>query len=151
LLAGKRSIFENAMESWRYYEQGKVAASESGVGAFEVHTAAQQAFVLVDIDRSAEAVNLLASARTRAINSSSTLLRSWLAAAHGEALAASQQNKESLQAFDDASNLLSKGAIVSDGPYVVLDSVIWIVGAVMPWQGLVNQLRSVYLTCVGQP
>lgn len=54
---------------------------------------------------------------------SSALLRCWLAAAHGEALAANNQRDESLRAFDTASQLLPREASDPDGPYVVLDAV----------------------------
>jgi hypothetical protein len=50
-------------------------------------------------------------------------LRSWLAAAHGETLAANGQRDESLHAFDIAADLLPVEATDPDGRYVALDSV----------------------------
>jgi hypothetical protein len=124
MLAGWQALdLRKAMDSWQHYELAKAAANESDSEAFEIHTAAQQAFVLIDLDRPSEAVNLVASARARAAKSSPPLLRSWLAAAHGEALAASLDYSGSLQAFDDAAKILPTDIISTEGPYVALDPV----------------------------
>jgi hypothetical protein len=125
MLAGWQALdLRNAKQSWQCYERAKAAASESNSEAFVAHAAAQQAFVLIDVDRSAEAVALVAQARERAAKSSPTVLRSWLAAAHGEALAANMDHSASLRAFDDAAYLLSVDAVpATEGPYIVLDQV----------------------------
>lgn len=47
----------------------------------------------------------------------------WLAAAHGETLAANNQRDDSLRAFDTAAALLPADHSDPDGPYVVLDAV----------------------------
>ncbi|MFD8498271.1 hypothetical protein [Amycolatopsis sp. NPDC059657] len=123
-LAGWQSLdIGNLAESWEHYENGKSAAKESGNAAFEVHTAAEQAFVLLDLGETNSAVDLLSSTRTQAKRSTDLLLRAWLAAAHGEALAADGQRSASLRAFDQADTLLPERASRADGPYVVLDSV----------------------------
>jgi hypothetical protein len=113
----------NLAESWRHYELGKTAARESGIPAFEAHTAAEQAFVLLDLGENALAVELLTSTRVHTARNTDSLLRAWLAAAHGEALAADGQRSASLHAFDQAAALLSAEVSNSDGPYVVLDPV----------------------------
>ncbi|MFB9908483.1 hypothetical protein [Allokutzneria oryzae] len=123
-LAGWQALdLGNAAASWQYYDRGRVAAAESAKVAFEVHVIAEQAFVLLDVDRAADAVQLLSTARVKARNSAPLLLRSWLAAAHGEALAAAGQKNESLRAFDKAAALLPSETTNVDGPYVVLDAV----------------------------
>jgi hypothetical protein len=68
-------------------------------------------------------VELVADARARAAKSSPPLLRSWLAAAHGEALAANLDYSGSLHAFDDAAKLLPADTITTEGPYVALNPV----------------------------
>jgi hypothetical protein len=124
MLAGWQALDRrNAMESWQFYERAKNAAMESNSEAFIAHTAAQQGFVLIDIEKPAEAVGMLGDARRRADKASSPLLRSWIAAAHGETLAADNQRSQSLAAFDEAANLLSSHPDSSDGPYVALDRV----------------------------
>ncbi|GAB3147002.1 hypothetical protein GCM10027258_39720 [Amycolatopsis stemonae] len=109
--------------SWQFYESAKDAARESGDVAFEVHTAAEQAFVLIDVGETASAVELLCATERRAQPVTGRLLRSWLAAAHGEALAADGQRVASLRAFDRAAALLPTDVSTADGPYVVLDPV----------------------------
>ncbi|MBE8516009.1 hypothetical protein ILP97_00445 [Amycolatopsis sp. H6(2020)] len=110
-------------DSWQFYERAKAAARESGDAAFEVHTSAEQAFVLLDVGETASAVELLGATERRAQRVAGRLLRSWLAAAHGEALAADGQRSASLKAFDRAAGLLPADVSAVDGPYVVLDPV----------------------------
>lgn len=113
----------NVAESWRHYEQANVAALESNVPSFKALATAGRAFVLVDVGESATAVELLGTACETAKRTCSPLLRSWLAAAHGETLAANGQRNECLHAFDTAETLLPDDTADPDGPYIALDSV----------------------------
>lgn len=123
MLAGWQALdLGDCVRSWQFYERAKVAAIESRSKIFEVHSAAQQAFVLIDVEKPAEAVDLLDYARRQAAGSSTALLRSWLAAAYGEALAANNERFASLKALDEAISLLPNQSVSSDGPYVALDS-----------------------------
>lgn len=123
-LAGWQALdLGEAAESWRHYEDAKNAARQSGAAAFEAHAAAEQAFVLVDVGESESAADLLAETRRAAEDTCSRLLRAWLAAAHGEALAANAQRTASLCAFDVAATLLPDDSAETDGPYVVLDPI----------------------------
>ncbi|MEU5847275.1 hypothetical protein [Saccharopolyspora shandongensis] len=123
-LAGWQALdLGKSTESWQHYEQAKRAARESSAGSFEVHTAAEQAFVLLDIGETRAAVELLAVTRQKAEATCSRLLKAWLAAAHGEALAAHNLRDDSLRAFDTAAELLPAESTDPEGPYVVLDSV----------------------------
>ncbi|TVT53435.1 hypothetical protein FNH05_11830, partial [Amycolatopsis rhizosphaerae] len=123
-LAGWQALdLGKVAEAWQHYERAKSAAKESGLAAFEVHAAAEQAFVLLDLGETAAAVELLAVTRKRAGNTTSCVLRAWLAAAHGEALAADRQRSASLGAFDAAANLLPSEPSSAESPYVVLDAV----------------------------
>jgi hypothetical protein len=110
-------------ESWSQYERANLAARESGIVAFQALASAGRAFVLVDIGKTSTAVELIAVARETASRDSSRLLRSWLAAAHGETLAAHHRRDDSLRAFDDADALLSADSGDPEGPYMALDSV----------------------------
>jgi len=123
-LAGWQTLdMGSVANSWQYYERAKAAASESDDVAFEVHSAAEQAFVLIEVNETAAAVELLDFTEKRAQRVTGRLLRSWLAAAHGEALAADGQRSASLRAFDRAATLLPVDMSAVDGPYVVLDPV----------------------------
>jgi transcriptional regulator with XRE-family HTH domain len=110
-------------EAWRQYTLAVTVAAQSAGPAFAAHSAAGQAFTLVDLGDSRQAAELLDVTRKRAERRTSQLIRSWLAAAHGEALAADGQSAESLRAFDRAEVLLPDDPVSSDGPYVVLDTV----------------------------
>jgi hypothetical protein len=108
--------------SWQHYERSRSAAAQSDSTAHESHAAAEQAFVLIDAGASRDAVNLLEDARRRADTTTSRILRAWLAAAHGEALAAHGRRTASLCAFDQAAELLPDGPS-DERPYVALDVV----------------------------
>jgi hypothetical protein len=108
--------------SWQHYEHARSAAAQSDSVAHESHAAAEQAFVLIDVRETRDAVELLDGARRRADASSPQVLRAWLAAAHGEALAAHADQTASLLAFDRAAELLSDDR-ADERPYVALDPV----------------------------
>ncbi|MBB3053099.1 tetratricopeptide (TPR) repeat protein [Prauserella isguenensis] len=119
-LAGWQSLDAGRVsEAWRYYDQAISAARESGDPGYEVHARAEQATVLVDVGRARDAVALLGDLRTRAVPAG---LRAWLAATHGEALAAAQDEIECRRAFDEAETALHE-VEVNEGPYVALDEV----------------------------
>src|SRR5690606_5676843 len=119
-LAGWQSLDAGRVsEAWRYYDQAISAARESGDPGYEVHARAEQAAVLVDVDRAEEAVALLGGLRTRGTPAG---LRAWLAATHGEALAAAHDGAASRRAFDEAETALGT-AELGAAPYVALDEV----------------------------
>lgn len=107
-------------EAWQHYEQSRSAAAQSHSIAHEAHAAAEQAFVLIDAGVTGGAVDFLDHARRRADRTSPRILRSWLAAAHGEALAAHGDQSASLHAFDHAAHLLPDDPS-DERPYVALD------------------------------
>ena len=109
-------------EAWQHHERGKAAAKESSNPEFEAHVTAEQAFVLIDLGEESEAVQLIAGVRQTSGRRCDRLMQAWLAAAHGEALAAVWQRSESLNAFDQASTLLPEQCDINDGPYLALNS-----------------------------
>ncbi|MGH3438241.1 MAG: hypothetical protein ACRDRN_17465 [Sciscionella sp.] len=111
-------------ESWRHYSRGSTIAKEATTSAYDAHTTAGQAFVLIDLGDTSAAAELLAATRAEVDRKTDRLLRSWLAAAHGETLAADGQRSASLCAFDQAAEILPDDATeADDGPYLALDSV----------------------------
>ncbi|WP_336158570.1 hypothetical protein [Amycolatopsis sp. VC5-11] len=123
-LAGWQALdLGNAAQAWQHYASGTAAAKEPAGRAFEAHTRAGQAFVLLDIGDSAVAVDLMETVRRDADRSTNRLLRSWLAAAQGEVLAADGQRSASLRAFDQAASLLADEGEQDAGPYLALDAV----------------------------
>ncbi|MDQ2880081.1 MAG: hypothetical protein M3Y48_02200 [Actinomycetota bacterium] len=109
-------------DSWQHYERSRSTAAQSDSIAHESHAAAEQAFVLIDAGATGDAVELLGSARRRADATTPRVLRAWLAAAHGETLAAHADRTASLHAFDQAAQLLPAGP-TEERPYVALDTV----------------------------
>ncbi|PXY27766.1 hypothetical protein [Prauserella muralis] len=123
-LAGWQALDAGQVSTaWRFYENARTAAHESGNELFEVHAAAEQAFVLIDLGETAQAVELLCSAREQARASTPRILQAWLAAAYGEALAADGRRTQSLRAFDSSAALLPASSADADRPYVALDAV----------------------------
>jgi tetratricopeptide (TPR) repeat protein len=114
-LAGWQSLDRNAVgQAYDHYERAKTAAREAESPALLAHAIAEQAFVLIDIGDTTPAVDQLAE------RCSSVLLRAWLAAAHGEGLAAAGHRDDALRAFDAADALLPTTATDPDLPFLVL-------------------------------
>ncbi|HEX5403735.1 MAG TPA: hypothetical protein VFX16_15695 [Pseudonocardiaceae bacterium] len=110
-------------QSWHYYDLANSAAFESENYSFKALAETGRAFVLVDIGETATAVDLVARTQRAAYRTCSHLTRSWLAASHGEVLAADGNGTESLRAFDRASALLTTSTPDTADPYMALDSV----------------------------
>ncbi|MDX3663952.1 hypothetical protein PV646_42270 [Streptomyces sp. ID05-26A] len=118
------------MQSWQYHEDAKISAREADSPSQLAHAAAQQAVILLDIGEADAAVELLEYARYVAEHRAPSLLRSWLAAAHGEGLAAAGQRDQSLRAFDDASSLLPTNPADPELAFLLLND-----GQLIRWRG----------------
>ena len=122
-LAGWQALDLGDMtQAWQHYDHSRAAAAQSNSIPHESHAVAEQAFVLIDAAATGDAIDLLDGARRRADTTSPRILRSWLAAAHGEALAAHGDRTASLHAFDHAADLLPNDP-TDERPYVALDTV----------------------------
>jgi tetratricopeptide (TPR) repeat protein len=120
-LAGWEALDQQAIgRAWDHHERAKLAAHEAGSPALLAHTLAQQAVILIDVGDSNAAVAQLAEARNLARQSAPTLLRSWLAAAHGEGLAAANRPGEALRAFDAAGTMLPGDSVDPELPFLFL-------------------------------
>jgi tetratricopeptide (TPR) repeat protein len=120
-LAGWEALDRNAIgQAWAHYERAKGAAREAGSIALLAHATAEQAFVLVDLGETAQAVEQFAEARTLAKHVAPPLLRAWLAAAHGEGRAAASQRADALRAFDAAGALLPSDPVDPALPFLFL-------------------------------
>ncbi len=123
-LAGWQSLDRGEIgNAWRHYGKACDAAQITGSAALHAHALAEQAVVLADVGRPDEGAAMSEHARTIG-REGSALLRAWLAAAHGEALAAAGRRTDSLRAFDRAAETLPLDCTpVPDGPYMALDAV----------------------------
>jgi tetratricopeptide (TPR) repeat protein len=120
-LAGWQALDRAALgQAWAHYERAKTAAREAGSAALLAHATAEQAFVLIDLDETTAAVDQLAHARDIANGAATPLLSAWLAAAHGETLAAAGRADDARRAFDTASSLLPANPIDAALPFLFL-------------------------------
>lgn len=123
-LAGWQSLDRGqTTDAWRYYDHAKRAAREANSADLDAYAHAAQATVLLDLGRPAHAVALTAHARTLTAPTAPRLLRSWLAAAHGEAHAATGDRSAALRAFDDAARLMPEAGDPAATPYLVFGPV----------------------------
>jgi tetratricopeptide (TPR) repeat protein len=120
-LAGWQALDRAALgQAWTHYERAKAAAREADSPALLAHATAEQAFVLIDLDETTAAVDQLAHARTIVNGTATPLLRAWLAAAHGETLAAAGHADDARRAFDTASSLLPTDPVDPALPFLFL-------------------------------
>jgi len=120
-LAGWEALDRNAIgQAWQHYERAKAAAREADSPGLLAHATAEQAFALIDLDEGALAIEQLADACALAEPVAPPLLRAWLAAAHGEGLAATGHRDAALRAFDTASGLLPTDPVNPAMPFLFL-------------------------------
>jgi tetratricopeptide (TPR) repeat protein len=123
-LAGWQALdLGRTTQAWSQYTSAVTAAQLSGAAPYIALAAAGRAFVLTDIGASNDAVEMMAHIREATEQKCSRLLRSWLAAAHGEVLIAHGQSAKSLVAFDQAVSLLPNDPTGEVAPYVALNPV----------------------------
>lgn len=120
-LAGWEALDRSSIsEAWEHHEQAKLAARDADSHILLAHSLAQQAVVLIDLGEVQPAVEQLSEARNIAGRKVPALLQSWLAAAHGEGLAAAGLRGDALRAFDKASALLPSDSIDPELPFLFL-------------------------------
>ena len=129
-LAGWQALdVGGAAQAWQHFETAKAAAREAADPGLLAHATAEQAYVLMDLDRPDDAAELVTEARRLSRRGLPPLTACWLAAAEGEAYARLGDELHALRAFDAAQRLLTSGA--GDGiAYVVVDE-----GHLLRWRG----------------
>jgi tetratricopeptide (TPR) repeat protein len=106
-------------QAWRHHERAKHAAREADSPVLLAHATAQESFILVGLDDADSAATQVAHARALAARGPA-LMSAWLAAAHGETLAASGNRDDALRAFDDAQALLPSDPVDPALPFLFL-------------------------------
>jgi tetratricopeptide (TPR) repeat protein len=120
-LAGWEALDQYAIsQAWEHHELAKRAASEANSIGLLAHATAQQALVLADLGEVRPALQQLEHARSLVERAAPDLLRAWLAAAHGEGLAAAGRRDEALRAFDEAGTLLPADPVDLSLPFLFL-------------------------------
>lgn len=129
-LAGWQALdMRRLSEAWRLHEIATAAARESGEPSGLGYARAQQAFILLDAGRAADAHELIVSAREHSGGPVPCELLAWLHAAEGEALAALGDRDAALRALDDAVAALPERPEQAL-PYLMLDA-----GHLARWRG----------------
>ena len=107
-------------EAWLLHEQARAAAHECDDPATLAHVTAQQACVLIDLDRVDEASRVVERAATAAGSRIPGLLRAWLWALYAETRAAAGDEPRTRRALERADALLA-GTDSIDLPFLFLD------------------------------
>lgn len=107
-------------QAWEHHELAKRAAREADSIGLLAHATAQQALVLADLGEVRPALHQLERARSLVERAAPSLLCAWLAAAHGEGLAAAGLRDEALRAFDEAGTLLPADPVDPSLPFLFL-------------------------------
>ncbi|MFI7675157.1 hypothetical protein [Actinophytocola sp. NPDC049390] len=107
-------------QAWEHHELAKRAAREAESNGLLAHATAQQALVLADLGEVRPALDQLEQARSLVERAAPAVLRAWLAAAHGEGLAAAGRRDEALRAFDEAGTLLPADPVDPSLPFLFL-------------------------------
>lgn len=129
-LAGWQALDSGRLdEAWRLLETATAAARESGCLGGLAYARAQQAFVLLDAGRPADAHALIATTRAEAGTAVPSALAAWLLAAEGEALAHLGDRDCALRVLDSATDVLPDAG-EQELPYVMLDA-----GHLARWRG----------------
>jgi tetratricopeptide (TPR) repeat protein len=119
-LAGWQALDrDDHTQAWQHYERAKHAAREAESPLLLAHATAEQCFVLTALDEAHMAAEQAAHGRALA-QRRPTLLRAWLAAAHGETLAATGDRDGALRAFDEAHALLPADPVDPALPFLFL-------------------------------
>ncbi|MEP7191540.1 MAG: hypothetical protein ABI903_01595 [Actinomycetota bacterium] len=118
-LAGWQALDRADLQTaWDFHETARSAAQESGSPSVLAHVIAQQAFVMLDANKPDLAVDAMTQAGAHA-SAVPPLMRSWLAAAEAEALAAAGRADAARRRIDQAQDLLcDEGS--DELPYLML-------------------------------
>ncbi|OUC97401.1 helix-turn-helix domain-containing protein [Streptosporangium minutum] len=122
-LAGWQAIDTCALsDAWDHHENAISAAREAEDSALLAYACGQQAYVLADLGRPAEATELLQHVRATYDRRVPGHLRTWLAAAEAETAAILGDETTCRTALDQAATLLPEGDADPHLPYVSLNT-----------------------------
>jgi tetratricopeptide (TPR) repeat protein len=108
--------------AWSYHEVAKDAGRETGSALALAHTLAQQAYVLVELGKHAEARLLAEHAVEVGGRTVPAVLVAWLRAVVGEVAAVCGDETGSRRNFEKAARLLPADPVDPDVPYIMLDA-----------------------------
>jgi tetratricopeptide (TPR) repeat protein len=121
-LAGWQAIDMGRLpRAWDHFERATSAAREAHDEALLGFAAGEQAYVLLDLHRPAEALTMVRAAYTETCTAVPHQLRGWLHAAEAEMAAAAGQESTCRNGLDSALTEISHGPSGQDLPYLALN------------------------------
>jgi tetratricopeptide (TPR) repeat protein len=121
-LAGWQAIdMSRLSRAWAHFERATAAAREAGDPCLLASAAGEQAYVLLDLHRPAEALAMVRAACAETRTAIPHQVRSWLRAAEAEMAAAAGEESACRHALDGAAQEISYGAASEDLPYLALN------------------------------
>jgi len=121
-LAGWQAIDMSRLPcAWAHFERATAAAREAGDPCLLAFAAGEQAYVLLDLHRPAEALAMVRAAYAETSAAIPHQVRSWLRAAEAEMAAAAGEESACRHALDGAAQEISYGAASEDLPYLALN------------------------------
>jgi tetratricopeptide (TPR) repeat protein len=122
-LAGWQAIDAGRLSAaWDHFERATAAAREAGDNCLLAFAAGEQAYVLADLGRSADALDIVRAAYDETHAAIPHQMRAWLRAAEGEMAAAAGQEAICRRALDLAAQELEHGPSGEDLPYLALNT-----------------------------
>ncbi|MFB4285964.1 XRE family transcriptional regulator [Nonomuraea sp. MTCD27] len=122
-LAGWQAINTLALnDAWTHYEHAKAAAYEAEDPAVLAYVSGEQAYVLMELGRPAEATELLQHVHAQHRDHVPARLRTWLSAAEAEAAAILGDETTCRAALDQTAALLPEGDSDPDMPYLSINA-----------------------------
>ena len=121
-LAGWQAIDMNRLpRAWAHFERATAAAREAADPCLLAFAAGEQAYVLLDLHRSAEALAMVRAAYEETHAAIPHEVRSWLRAAEAEMAAAAGEESACRHALDSAAREISHGPASQELPYLALN------------------------------
>ncbi|MBB5776582.1 hypothetical protein [Nonomuraea jabiensis] len=122
-LAGWQAINTLALnDAWTHYERAKAAAYEADDAALLAYVSGEQAYVLMELGRPAEATELLQHVHEQHRAHAPARLRTWLSAAEAEAAAILGDESTCRAALYQAAALLPEGDGDPETPYLSINA-----------------------------
>jgi len=123
-LAGWQAIDMGRLAAaWNHFERATAAAREAGDPSLLAFAAGEQAYVLLDLHRSHEALEMVRAVYDEAHIAVPHQIRGWLRAAEGEMAAVAGQEGDCRHALDLAALEIADGPSGDDLPYLALNPV----------------------------
>jgi tetratricopeptide (TPR) repeat protein len=121
-LAGWQAIDMGRLpRAWDHFERATGAAREAGDPCLLAFAGGEQAYVLLDLGRPAEALDMVRTAYEETHSATPNQIRGWLRAAEGEMAAAAGEEAICRIALDRAAAEISRGPSNDDLPYLALN------------------------------